>query len=1325
MKRQRSSSHVDDLDDDRRRFYDRGPAPPPPRSLAKYESDGFDRRSKGFGGGFYDNHRYRDSPSPSAYGGDRSMRRSESFSAPRREFHKDNKGFRSQRDRSRRDGGGSSSSWRRPGDSWRDSDGFGAHRSVARQQALSPPRRSPTESSRRFDGAKVDKLRKQNCGVGEIEEGEVAPDPEAKTRRSAAEHRKQVESGHPKGKRTERGESKKVDSSGLRLRVVLRTQGKGATGASAADNLGKEEGESMDGVLAEAGEVTNIRLEKSASDVEEKVGGGDESASAVDQVRQSTKSSMSREGLHDEVDTRANTANAADVVGQSTPFSIVKESTQEEVTTQDETAIALDEVGQGTSCSIQKEGLQEAAMALDETANAVDVVLKGSSSSMLHEVHLEEAGDGNANVGDGVGTCTSILQGVMQEEVIILDVAANIVDSQEEVSYSGMLKEGIHEEDMVIDGNGTADAINVVGQSNSSSMLEEATHGTVTTQERTDDALDTDGKSRSSTMLQIEVQGEVMTSLCQEVLEIKEAETESMTDRKIGETTESVAPQPVEEALEKYGCENSIELDKAKVVEEEAAAEHEVVANQVKHVDLEPSLEAKLVGSSVFLQPPEDHTGDCNQEGAALNLIMEKPMAEDKRKGIAFDVLSKAGGDNLVGRSLDLGLQPDIDQKELSKSTRTISVKEEADTHEIRRLDLSLSLSGGLQNPEFKCSVSRPDSLAHGPCSQSLPSSSSFRTNSDGIATLVSLDNSRTFVHNPSYSLTQQPLDDCDHSISSKPFYQGVYKVSDSKGWRLQSSSNRSTQKGDGTPLLQRVSQNGYLSYNTLVGVNAQNNGTSGVLSPAHNRGSHNAGLEDGRHGSQFTREKLVLNGSGVVERVISKIVSEPLNQTGRMLQEMTDNSRTYLREAISEIIVDADERGQIVALQEALKKRSDLNSEILRRCPRVLLEILVAIRTGLPDFIKKSSTITTFDLVDIFLNLKCHNFSCQRVLPAFDCDCKICQQKTGFCSSCMCVICMKFDTASNTCSWVGCDVCLHWCHTDCGLRHSLIREGESGSRAYGTSEMQFHCTACGHPSEMYGFVKEVFRTCAKQWGMETLIRELQYVKRIFSASDDARGKRVRGFVKQMLIKLEKKAYYSEIVKYVIAFFSEDNPSLGSGPAVPLKGIPCSIAEGVDGIPSSSRKATWLPSVTLEGVPFQEKAGILSATGRSSMPIKFGETEFQAVNNKPVIDELDGLVKLKQAEANMYQEHANDARKEAESLKHITMVKYAQIEEHYATQMGTLHINELQKSRKQMVEELQVIERSHHQFLSMKTRMQANIRELLLKMEATKQNLST
>lgn len=970
-------------------------------------------------------------------------------------------------------------------------------------------------------------------------------------------------------------------------------------------------------------------------------------------------------------------------------------------------------------------------MALGETASDDDIVWIGSSSTTLHKVLPKEATDGNINADGGVGNCisSSILQGAMQEEVKYVDVAADITDAPKEVSSFSMLKEAVHEDGTLL----TANTVNLLGDSNSSVMLGEAMHETVTTKELTANVLDIAGKSSSSTMLQ----EDVMTSLCQESQEIKETEIGNVGDKKVDETTESIASQPVEGGLERYGCENRVALDKTEVVEEkEEAVENEIVAKQVKHIDLE----ANLVGAGVFLQSPKDHIKDTKGKGTTLDLIMEKPRAEDKGKGIAFDVLNKAGGGTLVGRGFDIGSQPDTDQKEAWKSTSTTSVKQEDDTLKIGRLDLSLSLSGGLQDPEFRSFIPRPDSVAHGPCSQLSSSSSSFCTNSDGITASVSLTNSQAFVRNPSFSHTQRSLDNCEHSVGSKPLFQGVDQVNNSTGWQVELSSNISTEKGNPTPLLQKVLQNGHLSDNTLVGVNMQNNGLSPVLSTAHNHGSLDAGLGHSRHRRQLTRERsssslsrgelqheeqLVLNGAGVVERVISKIVSDPLNCTGRMLQEMTGNSRAYLREAISEIIINADKRGQIVALQEALKKRQDMNSEILQRCPRVLLEILVAIRTGLPDFVKKSNSIATPDLVDIFLNLKCRNLSCQSVLPVVDCDCKICKQKNGFCSSCMCIVCLKFDTASNTCSWVGCDVCLHWCHTDCGLRRSFIRKGGAGSRAHGTNEMQFHCGACGHPSEMYGFVKEVFRTCAKQWRVEALIRELQYVERIFSASDDVRGRRVRDFVKQMLIKLENRAYYSEVIKYVIAFFSDDNPNMGSGPLVPLKGIPCSTAEGINGIPSSSRTATWLPSVTLEGVPFLQKAGVVSTTGSQSMSRKIAETGFQAVNNKPVSDELDGLVRLKQAEANMYQERVNEARKEAESLKNIVMVKYARIEEHYATQMSELHINELQERRKQNIEELQVIERSYHQFLSMKTRMKDNIRELLLKMEATKQNLST
>ncbi|GAB2301981.1 Protein OBERON 3, partial [Dionaea muscipula] len=91
---------------------------------------------------------------------------------------------------------------------------------------------------------------------------------------------------------------------------------------------------------------------------------------------------------------------------------------------------------------------------------------------------------------------------------------------------------------------------------------------------------------------------------------------------------------------------------------------------------------------------------------------------------------------------------------------------------------------------------------------------------------------------------------------------------------------------------------------------------------------------------------------------------------------------------------------------------------------------------------------------------------------------------------------------SSNTCGWVGCDVCSHWCHAACGIEKNLIRPGP-GPTLKGPTEMQFHCLGCGHASEMFGFVEDVFKCCVKDWAFKTLIRELNCVTKIFKGSED------------------------------------------------------------------------------------------------------------------------------------------------------------------------------------------------------------------------------
>ncbi|KAF5800942.1 putative protein OBERON [Helianthus annuus] len=91
-----------------------------------------------------------------------------------------------------------------------------------------------------------------------------------------------------------------------------------------------------------------------------------------------------------------------------------------------------------------------------------------------------------------------------------------------------------------------------------------------------------------------------------------------------------------------------------------------------------------------------------------------------------------------------------------------------------------------------------------------------------------------------------------------------------------------------------------------------------------------------------------------------------------------------------------------------------------------------------------------------------------------------------------MCHVCLNFDFASQTYSWIGCDVCSHQCHAICSAQKNIIKPRQSLKGPAGTIEMEFNRLCCGHASEMFGFIKDVFKSCAEQWCMETLIKELE-----------------------------------------------------------------------------------------------------------------------------------------------------------------------------------------------------------------------------------------
>lgn len=495
-------------------------------------------------------------------------------------------------------------------------------------------------------------------------------------------------------------------------------------------------------------------------------------------------------------------------------------------------------------------------------------------------------------------------------------------------------------------------------------------------------------------------------------------------------------------------------------------------------------------------------------------------------------------------------------------------------------LDLSLSL------PNVLLPIgAAPGSPGQARSVQSL--TNTFRTNSDGFTASVSFSGSQSFYHNPSCSLTQNSLDNFEQSVKSRPLFGGI-------DWQAL-SQNEPKNNSKEVPLYQRILLNGNGSQshqqsqpasNGQCGQGQHPRGPEGssskmanglerqlsfhkqlsggghsrhhhddVRSPSHSVGSHDIGssysferkrlMREKSSGSLYRtssskmdQEQSPFGGVEVVETVIGRIVTEPIPLMARKFHEMNGQSLACLKESIRETMLNTDKHRQMSLLKKALVNRPELNLEMLLKSHRVQLEILVALKTGLPDFLQQDMGVSSSDLAEIFLNSRCRNLACRSPVPVDECDCKVCSQKTGFCSTCMCLVCSKFDMASNTCSWVGCDVCLHWCHADCGLRESYIRNGRSATGSQGASEMQFHCVACDHPSEMFGFVKEVFQNFAKEWTAETLSKELEYVKRIFAASKDLRGRRLHEIAGQMLTRLTNKSDLPGVYSHIMAFLN-------------------------------------------------------------------------------------------------------------------------------------------------------------------------------------------
>ncbi|KAL3751130.1 hypothetical protein ACJRO7_012015 [Eucalyptus globulus] len=703
----------------------------------------------------------------------------------------------------------------------------------------------------------------------------------------------------------------------------------------------------------------------------------------------------------------------------------------------------------------------------------------------------------------------------------------------------------------------------------------------------------------------------------------------------------------------------------------------------------------------------------------------EKASFKGKEIALGSENLSKDGGDydNCVerdfmnlsgGGSSRWNLSKREAEEEIEREKGDKKTKLETLNLSLALPDVSLSLtaSNALQNAD--------PSAAHQPKPTRSNNTNTTYYSNDFPAPSMSYSYSHPFSHNPSCSLTRNSTENFEYSVGKDD--QIWYGGEGTNG----SVHSRFKPLGDGSVALSNHGGGGNLGMQGASNrfhrpTNSDNHSYFPSELPARLRKDTVSGDSRGRNSDHLRDLECTIGDRSRKlsrpERIIREIVLESIPIMAQTVQELSEEVLESTKEYLRTLVAAPERAEELSGLQRRLNKRSDLTKETLSKCNKDQLEILVAVRTGLGSFLSGKNRLPIDELGDIFLFLRCKNVNCKSYLPVEDCECKICSSNKGFCSSCMCPICLKFDCASNTCSWVGCDVCSHWCHAACGIERNLIRPGPSLKGPSGTTEMQFHCIGCDHDSEMYGFVKDVFSCCAKDWGLETLMKELDCVRKIFRNSEDRKGKKLHVKAEELFLELQSKAVSpSDACNILKEFFTYlDGISDFSAPITFAK----PQIESARKDPAFRLQSTYMRPLAPSETPSNSHKDLKpSLTSELT-----AEDELRSLLRKDSFDSLESVIRIKEAEAQMFQSKADDARREAEGYKQMIQMSLEKLEEEYAHKLAKVCLQETEERRKKKLEELKFLENSHCDYQKMKMRMQAEIAGLLERMEATKKQL--
>ncbi|CAL4983075.1 unnamed protein product [Urochloa decumbens] len=423
-------------------------------------------------------------------------------------------------------------------------------------------------------------------------------------------------------------------------------------------------------------------------------------------------------------------------------------------------------------------------------------------------------------------------------------------------------------------------------------------------------------------------------------------------------------------------------------------------------------------------------------------------------------------------------------------------------------------------------------------------------------------------------------------------------------------------------------------------------------------------------------------------------VVAEKMKAMG---EEALDDIKTELR-SILEGTGGSCHVEEFLYLQKVVQGRVDLTPAVLSIAHHVQLEVLVSIKTGIQAFLHPSVKISQSRLAEVFLFKRCRNIACQSALPAEECRCSVCNARNGFCNLCMCVICNKFDFEVNTCRWIGCDVCSHWTHTDCAIHRGQIGTGQTIKNGVGHVEMLFRCQACQRTSELLGWVRDVFQQCAPGWDRDALLRELDYVCKIFRLSEDSKGRNLFRKCAELVDRLRSGSAESMSPRMLLQAlqeldidtprsFENEEPGRVITPQEACNRIAEVVQEAVKKMETVAEEKMLMYKRARLAVDACERE--LEEKAREAQELKA-----ERLRKLQQAEELESIIRLKQAEAEMFQLKANEARQEAERLRSVALAKKKSEEagQDYASMYLKRRLEEAEAEKQYLFEKIKLQE---------------------------------